>query len=49
MEELLTVLTRKGQITLPLKIRQALKLKEGDKVAVTLDEGADTDLRSEIE
>ena len=26
-------ITSKGQITLPIKIRQALKLKEGDKVA----------------
>lgn len=41
MEELLTVLTRKGQITVPLKIREALQLKEGDKVAVTLQEGAE--------
>jgi AbrB family looped-hinge helix DNA binding protein len=36
--EQLTVVTRKGQITVPAAIRQALGLKEGDKVAVSLDE-----------
>ena len=30
------VLTRKGQITVPAEMRQALGLKEGDKVVVTL-------------
>ena len=35
----LTVLTRKGQITIPAEIRRALALKEGDKVAVTMEDG----------
>ena len=32
----ITVMTRKGQITVPLEIRRALGLKEGDRVAVSL-------------
>lgn len=36
MEELLSVVTRKGQITIPAEIRRALDLKEGDKVALSL-------------
>lgn len=32
----LTVVTRKGQITLPVEIRQSLGIKEGDKIAVSL-------------
>ena len=36
MKELLTVVTRKGQITLPAEIRRALGLKVGDRVAVSL-------------
>jgi AbrB family looped-hinge helix DNA binding protein len=39
MKELLTVVTRKGQITLPAEIRRSLGIKEGDKVAVSLEEG----------
>lgn len=35
----LTVITRKGQITIPVDIRRALDLKEGDKVEVTLENG----------
>ena len=35
----LTVLTRKGQITIPAEIRRALALREGDKVAVTMENG----------
>ncbi|MGI8824806.1 MAG: AbrB/MazE/SpoVT family DNA-binding domain-containing protein [Chloroflexota bacterium] len=38
MKEQLTVVTRKGQITVPAYIRRALDLKVGDKVAITLDE-----------
>lgn len=38
-KELLTVLTRKGQITVPAEIRRALGLKQGDKVALVLEEG----------
>ena len=33
MKEFSTVVTRKGQITVPAEIRKALGLKEGDKVA----------------
>ena len=32
-QELLTVVTRKGQITVPAAIRRALKIQEGDKIA----------------
>ncbi len=33
MKEHLSVVTRKGQITIPAEIRRALDLKEGDTVA----------------
>src|SRR5207248_9670480 len=33
-----TVVTRKGQITVPAEIRKALGLRIGDKVAVSLDD-----------
>ncbi len=36
MKELLTSVTKKGQITLPAEIRRSLGIKEGDKVAVSL-------------
>jgi AbrB family looped-hinge helix DNA binding protein len=36
MKEILTRVTRKGQITLPVEIRRALGIREGDKVAVSL-------------
>ena len=32
-----TVLTRKGQVTIPVEFRRALKLAEGDRLTVTLD------------
>lgn len=37
MREYLTVLTRKGQITVPAGVRRVLGLKVGDKVAVLAD------------
>jgi AbrB family looped-hinge helix DNA binding protein len=37
MKEYLTVVTRKGQITIPADIRRALSLKVGDKVAVVME------------
>lgn len=36
MREYFTVITRKGQITLPAEIRRAMALRQGDRVAVTL-------------
>ena len=35
-QELLTVVTRKGQITVPAAIRRALKIRQGDKLALSL-------------
>ena len=40
MKELLTVVTRKGQVTVPAEVRKALALKQGDKVAFELPESA---------
>ena len=40
MKELLTVVTRKGQVTVPAEVRKALDLKQGDKVAFELPESA---------
>ena len=37
MREMLTVVTRKGQITVPAESRKALGLHEGDKVALVLE------------
>ncbi len=37
MKEMLSVITRKGQITVPAEIRRALDLHEGDKVALTME------------
>jgi AbrB family looped-hinge helix DNA binding protein len=37
MREHLTKVTRKGQITVPVAVRRALGLQEGDHVAVLLD------------
>src|SRR3954468_10424382 len=39
MQERLSVVTRKGQITIPAEFRKALGLKQGDKVAISLEEG----------
>jgi len=38
MKELLTVVTRKGQVTVPAEVRKALNLKQGDKVVFELSE-----------
>jgi antitoxin PrlF len=38
MNEQLTVVTRKGQVTIPAEIRRALGIKEGDKVAFVLED-----------
>jgi antitoxin PrlF len=42
MREHLTTVTRKGQITVPVEIRRALGLQEGDRVAVHLENGRAT-------
>ena len=39
MSQLLRVVTRKGQVTLPVEIRRALGLKEGDRVAFVMETG----------
>lgn len=39
MREHLTRVTRKGQITVPVEVRRALGLQEGDNVAVLLEGG----------
>lgn len=36
MQERLTTVTRKGQITLPAEVRRALGIQVGDKMAVSL-------------
>ena len=38
MKEQLTVVTRKGQVTIPASIRRALNLVEGDTVAWVLED-----------
>jgi AbrB family looped-hinge helix DNA binding protein len=40
VSESVSTVTRKGQVTVPLKIRRALGLKEGDKVVFVLEAGA---------
>jgi AbrB family looped-hinge helix DNA binding protein len=47
MKEHLTVVTRKGQITLPVAIRRRLNIKEGDKVAFVEDEDTIRLIRSD--
>ena len=37
MKQVRTTVTRKGQVTVPVEIRRALGLREGDKVIFTLD------------
>ncbi|HTE83609.1 MAG TPA: AbrB/MazE/SpoVT family DNA-binding domain-containing protein [Dehalococcoidia bacterium] len=41
MRESLTVVTRKGQITVPAELRRLWGLKEGDKVAIALPDSPD--------
>ncbi len=36
MKEFFTVVTRKGQITVPSEIRKTLNLKQGDKVGLSI-------------
>jgi antitoxin PrlF len=38
MRELQTVVTRKGQVTVPAEIRRALGIKEGDRVAFVMED-----------
>jgi AbrB family looped-hinge helix DNA binding protein len=45
MKELLTTVTRKGQITVPVEIRKVLRLKQGDKVALSLADAATGEVR----
>ncbi|MBM3462697.1 MAG: AbrB/MazE/SpoVT family DNA-binding domain-containing protein [Armatimonadetes bacterium] len=42
-----TVVTRKGQITLPAEVRRALGLRQGDRVTVELANGQATVRRAE--
>lgn len=35
-----TTLTRKGQITIPIAVREALGLQEGDRIEFVLDNGS---------
>ena len=37
-KEFSTVVTRKGQITIPAEVRQTLGLAEGDRVAIVLED-----------
>lgn len=39
MKEVLSTVTSKGQVTIPVEVRRFLGLKEGDKVAFALGDG----------
>ena len=39
MKEIVTTMTQKGQVTIPVEIRHLLGLKAKDKVAFSIDEG----------
>jgi AbrB family looped-hinge helix DNA binding protein len=39
MKEIQTILTRKGQTTIPIEIRRALGLKEGDHITFVIEAG----------
>ncbi|MBI2913877.1 MAG: AbrB/MazE/SpoVT family DNA-binding domain-containing protein [Chloroflexi bacterium] len=47
MREIITRVTSKGQVTIPVEIRRALGLKARDRVAFTLVDGAATVRRAE--
>ncbi len=38
MKEVVSTLTRKGQVTLPAEVRRRLGVREGDKVAFVIDD-----------
>ena len=38
MKEVLSTITSKGQVTIPVEVRQSLGLKIGDKVAFTIED-----------
>lgn len=38
MKEILSTLTSKGQVTIPVEVRQTLGLKTGDKLAFTIED-----------
>ncbi len=40
MNERVSVITRKGQVTIPAEMRKALGLDEGDKVEISLEDDA---------
>ena len=39
MKQISSVVTRKGQVTVPVEVRRQLDLKEGDRVAFVVEEG----------
>ena len=39
MKEIITTMTQKGQVTIPVEIRNLLGLKAKDKIAFSIDEG----------
>ena len=43
-KEFSTVVTRKGQITIPAEVRQTLGLAEGDRVAIVLEDNLQVSL-----
>jgi AbrB family looped-hinge helix DNA binding protein len=45
VNELLTVVTRKGQITVPAEIRRLLEIREGDKMALSVRDLATREVR----
>lgn len=38
MKEMVTTITSKGQVTIPVAVRQSLGLKTGDKIAFTIED-----------